>query len=92
MQLVYASVQSMANSLNNTPKRNLNASGPSATKAGGFQAMQPMNVQPPRLEELQSSYAQIIDAESNPNGWYSNMSRYCSVHLSFVWAHRQGTY
>lgn len=42
--------------------------------SGGFQPSKPMAVQPPRKEDLQESYARVVDAETNPKGWYGNMS------------------
>ena len=68
--------RSMANPHNTSPKRHLDASSPSARKAGGFQELQPMNFQTPRMEDRQASYAQNADTESNTYGWYSNMSTF----------------
>jgi hypothetical protein len=33
-----------------------------------------MNVQPPREDELQTSYARVVTDEANPKGWYGSMS------------------
>ncbi|KAF5127318.1 putative band 7 family protein [Metarhizium anisopliae] len=41
--------------------------------SGGFQPSKPMAVQPPRKEDLQESYARVVDAETSPKGWYGNM-------------------
>lgn len=56
----------------------------SATNIGGFQAIKPMTVQPPRQEDLQTSYANTVDAESNPKGWYGNMSMLIPAYLSRI--------
>lgn len=32
-----------------------------------------MTVEPPRQEDLQQSYAQIVDDNANPSGWYGSM-------------------
>ena len=33
-----------------------------------------MIVQPPRQEDLQKSYATVVDPDANPKGWYGSMS------------------
>ncbi|KXX82270.1 Stomatin-like protein 3 [Madurella mycetomatis] len=39
---------------------------------GGFRPQANMSVQPPKLEDLQQSYASIV-ADANPKGWYGTM-------------------
>ncbi|KAI8630738.1 stomatin family protein [Xylariaceae sp. FL1651] len=39
----------------------------------GFRTQGPMTVERPRQEDLQQSYAQIVDANANPSGWYGSM-------------------
>ncbi|KAI1179812.1 stomatin family protein [Nemania sp. FL0916] len=41
--------------------------------ANGFRAEAPMTVEPPRQQDLQQSYAQIVDENANPSGWYGSM-------------------
>jgi len=44
---------------------------------GGFRPQVPMAVmavQPPRQEDLQRSYAAVVDSNANPKGWYGSMS------------------
>ncbi|KAI1120842.1 hypothetical protein F5Y10DRAFT_282968 [Nemania abortiva] len=41
--------------------------------SAGFRAAAPMTVERPRQEDLQQSYAQIVDENANPNGWYGSM-------------------
>ena len=41
---------------------------------GGFRPTANMTVQQPRQEDLQRSYATVIDANANPKGWYGSMS------------------
>jgi hypothetical protein len=46
-----------------------------------------INVQPPRLEELQPKYAQHIDHDQdNPetHGWYASFSRFFHLSRGFV--------
>lgn len=35
---------------------------------------QPAMVVPPRQEDLQKSYATVVDANATPKGWYGSMS------------------
>lgn len=44
----------------------------SAPTDGGFRPQAAMTVQPPRLEDLQKSYANVVGDEHNP-GWYGSM-------------------
>lgn len=41
---------------------------------GGFQPTHKMAVQPPTKDDLQRSYATVVDANANPEGWYGTMS------------------
>ncbi|CAM1509050.1 Fc.00g027890.m01.CDS01 [Cosmosporella sp. VM-42] len=43
------------------------------TTNGGFQSQHKMTVQPPKKEDLQVSYARVVEAEANPKGWYGSM-------------------
>ncbi|KAF4471041.1 stomatin [Fusarium albosuccineum] len=40
--------------------------------SGGFQAQHKMTVVPPKKEDLQRSYATVVDANANPQGWYGS--------------------
>ncbi|GAB1313533.1 Stomatin [Madurella fahalii] len=40
---------------------------------GGFRPQVNMTVQPPKLEDLQQSYASIVGNDANPKGWYGSM-------------------
>ena len=42
--------------------------------AVGFRTQANMVVQPPKMEDLQQSYATIITHDANPKGWYGMMS------------------
>lgn len=46
---------------------------PTSSGNGGFRAQAGMTVQPPRPEDLQKSYASIVEEVHNP-GWYGSMS------------------
>ncbi|KAI1813066.1 stomatin family protein [Poronia punctata] len=46
--------------------------GPS-NNPGGFRTQGPMTVERPRQEDLQQSYAQVVDANANPDNWYGSM-------------------
>lgn len=57
--------------------------GPSTTKSpspggepfgGGFQPQKVMDVQPPKPEDLQQSYATVVGVDPSPKGWYGSMS------------------
>lgn len=53
--------------------------GDSSSKApeqgtGGFQTQTKMTVIPPKKEDLQRSYATIVENDANPKGWYGTMS------------------
>ena len=66
-------------------RKNINGAGGSSALNGGFRPNHtpgrvdnPMvNVQPPRREDLQPSYAQTLVGESDQgnHGWYGSMSR-----------------
>ncbi|KAL2255400.1 hypothetical protein VTK26DRAFT_3446 [Humicola hyalothermophila] len=45
----------------------------SAAASGGFQSHANMTVQPPKPEDLQQSYASIVDNNPNSMGWYGAM-------------------
>ncbi|KAI0389721.1 stomatin family protein [Xylariaceae sp. FL0594] len=47
--------------------------GTSSAHAGGFRPQAPMTVERPRQEDLQQSYAQVVDSNANPKGWYGSM-------------------
>ena len=42
----------------------------------GFQAHVHMGVQPPKKEDLQTSYASTVASDVNPAGWYGSMSTF----------------
>jgi erythrocyte band 7 integral membrane protein len=52
---------------------NSQTNGGSSTQAPGFRAQGPMTVERPRQEDLQQSYAQVVDSNANPKGWYGSM-------------------
>lgn len=41
--------------------------------SGGFQAQHKMKVEPPKKEDLQRSYARIVEEDATPDGWYARM-------------------
>lgn len=41
----------------------------------GFRPQQAMNVEPPKPQDLQPSYASIVGNDANPKGWYGSMSK-----------------
>ncbi|KAL1894289.1 hypothetical protein Cpir12675_003717 [Ceratocystis pirilliformis] len=43
----------------------------------GFRSQQPMEVQPPRMQDLQQSYAAVVASDTNPKGWYGYMIDSC---------------
>ncbi|KAL1877592.1 hypothetical protein VTK73DRAFT_8501 [Phialemonium thermophilum] len=43
------------------------------TDSAGFHSQAGMVVQPPKMEDLQQSYATIITHDANPKGWYGTM-------------------
>lgn len=43
------------------------------SSAAPFRAQAAMVVVPPRQEDLQQSYAQIVDPNANPDNWYGSM-------------------
>ncbi|KAI0517420.1 stomatin family protein [Xylaria bambusicola] len=45
----------------------------SSSTAPAFRPQPAMKVEPPRQEDLQQSYAQIVDANANPDNWYGSM-------------------
>ncbi|KAF4126382.1 Regulator of protease HflC, stomatin/prohibitin superfamily [Geosmithia morbida] len=47
--------------------------GTEADQAVGFQPQKNMTVQPPKQEDLQRSYATVVDSEASPKGWYGSM-------------------
>ncbi|KAH7159705.1 hypothetical protein B0J13DRAFT_643132 [Dactylonectria estremocensis] len=56
----------------------LSVNGDSSSKApeqgtGGFQTQSKMTVIPPKKEDLQRSYATIVENDANPKGWYGTM-------------------
>ncbi len=50
--------------------------GKVAETNGGFRPQANMTVQPPRQEDLQRSYASVVDSNANPKGWYGSMSTF----------------
>ncbi|WYZ37178.1 hypothetical protein EsH8_II_000684 [Colletotrichum jinshuiense] len=40
---------------------------------GGFKPHGPMTVVPPKMEDLQRSYARVVAEDANPNDWYGTM-------------------
>ncbi|KAM5345832.1 hypothetical protein ACJ41O_011693 [Fusarium nematophilum] len=59
----------------------INGAGSSTSKApvpagegtGGFQAQHKMAIKPPKKEDLQRSYATVVDPNANPKHWYGTM-------------------
>ena len=43
---------------------------------GGFRPQVNMEVEPPKVEDLQASYASVVGQDSNPQGWYGSMSTF----------------
>ncbi|KAI1279796.1 stomatin family protein [Xylaria sp. FL0933] len=43
------------------------------SSAAGFRQQAAMAVVPPRQEDLQQSYASIVDSDASPRGWYGSM-------------------
>jgi len=55
---------------------NMNGQGSSSKAAEeviGFQPTNKMEVQPPKKEDLQRSYATTVTSEASPKGWYGSM-------------------
>jgi erythrocyte band 7 integral membrane protein len=50
------------------------AANHSEPTAIGFRPQVGMTVEPPKPEDLQKSYASIVDQHANPKGWYGSMS------------------
>lgn len=50
------------------------AAAPPAEGNGGFQAQHKMAVVPPKKEDLQRSYARVVEDNVTPDGWYARMS------------------
>ena len=46
----------------------------------GFTPQTKMVVQPPKKEDLQRSYASVVETDANPKGWYGSMSRSPNIH------------
>ncbi|KAK5632569.1 hypothetical protein RRF57_008283 [Xylaria bambusicola] len=59
------------NAAGKTPDKGQTNGSSSATPA--FRPQAAMTVERPRQEDLQQSYAQIVDANANPNNWYGSM-------------------
>lgn len=54
-----------------------NGKQPAASTSTDQPRAQPaMVVQPPRQEDLQKSYATVVDPDANPKGWYGSMSMF----------------
>ncbi|EFZ01361.1 SPFH domain/Band 7 family protein [Metarhizium robertsii] len=53
----------------------VNGGGSSSSKAPApaYESQGKMNVEPPRQEDLQQSYATLIGNDPNPKGWYGSM-------------------
>ncbi|KKA31165.1 hypothetical protein TD95_002282 [Thielaviopsis punctulata] len=62
----------MASSYKNDPE-NSSTGSPSQNQPVGFRSQQPMEVQRPREEDLQQSYAAVVAHDANPKGWYGSM-------------------
>ena len=45
----------------------------SSSNTPAFRSQAPMRVQPARQEDLQQSYASVVDGNANPKGWYGSM-------------------
>lgn len=43
-------------------------------------AQHKMAVEPPKKEDLQRSYATVVENDANPKGWYGSMSEYQGNH------------
>lgn len=53
----------------------VNGKQPAASGSTDQPRPQPaMIVVPPRQEDLQKSYATVVDPDANPKGWYGSMS------------------
>ncbi|KAL5611931.1 hypothetical protein BROUX41_000502 [Berkeleyomyces rouxiae] len=53
------------------------ASGSEAPLTTGFRPQQPMEVRPPKMQDLQQSYAAVVADNANPKGWYGRMIDAC---------------
>lgn len=68
----------------------VNGGGSSTSKAPapGYESAPKMDVQPPKQEDLQQSYATLIGNDPNPKGWYGSMSTspaiYNALHRSWA--------
>ena len=56
-----------------------------ADQSIGFQPQAKMDVQPPRKEDLQRSYATVVATDVNPQGWYGTMSEYILSSAGSSW-------
>jgi len=56
------------------------ASAQNGNSAGFRSHANMVAVQPPKPEDLQRSYATVVDSDANPKGWYGSMSM-CNVLL-----------
>ena len=65
-------------SANNNAGSSQNKQPAPEPSGGGFRAQANMTVQPPRVEDLQKSYATIVSNDANPSGWYGSMG---TLHL-----------
>lgn len=62
-----------------------NGKQPAASTSTDQPRAQPaMVVQPPRQEDLQKSYATVVDPDANPKGWYGSMSMFPPPNLSLA--------
>lgn len=48
----------------------------SGNTAIGFTPQLKMTVQKPKKEDLQQSYASVVETDANPKGWYGGMSTF----------------
>lgn len=48
----------------------------SGSSQQGFRQQAAMTVEPPRQEDLQKSYATVVDSNASPKGWYGSMSTF----------------
>jgi len=49
------------------------AANNNADNGGGFRPQVNMEVQPPKVEDLQKSYASVVGTDPTPQGWYGGM-------------------
>ncbi|PFH56068.1 hypothetical protein XA68_17126 [Ophiocordyceps unilateralis] len=68
------------------PMASYNGAEAGVVTGGGFQAQNKMDVQPPREEDLQRSYATLVGDDANPKGWYGSMTNALGSCIGFLGA------